>query len=45
MRHYRALFSELLEADADRPIARDDAGDRAAADGRVDEPERTVRRP
>ena len=41
MRHYRALFDELLGADADRPLARDDAG--AAGDGRVDEPERAVR--
>jgi len=33
MRHYRALFAELLETDADRPISRD--GDRAATDEKV----------
>ena len=31
MRHYRALFDELVEPDADRPLARDDSGDDVAA--------------
>jgi len=33
MRHYRALFAELLETDSDQPLSRD--GDRARADQTV----------
>jgi len=31
MRHYRALFDELVEADADAPMARDEQDERAAS--------------
>lgn len=36
MRHYRALFEELVDADADAPLQRDSADPLAATDGNVD---------
>ena len=39
MRHYRALFDELLEPAADEPLARE----RATSDGRIEAPERAPR--
>jgi hypothetical protein len=43
MRHYRALFEELVESDSDRPIARDRSGDGRVEDrGRTNTRGRTV---
>jgi hypothetical protein len=44
MRHYRALFDELVEPGADEPLARGRAAEEEAAAGDLDTtPERTVR--